>query len=420
MVTRWLFVACAASLLFVRPWSVAAQQRDVLYSAPGGQLVRGTRCGTPSPTAQQAKAVRDALEGFRQQRPRALAVAAPVTIPIAFHVVRHNDGSADVTDAQILQQVQVLNGAFQPHGYTFVVKSVDRTNNTSWSRQEDGSAEVAMKDALAVDPASTLNFYICDLADYLGYAYLPFSFSESNSLHGVVVLYSTLPGGSAYPYNSGDTAVHEVGHYLGLYHTFENGCSQPGDEVDDTPYEASPAYSCAQRDSCPGRPGLDPVHNYMDYTSDSCMIEFTAGQGGRIDEMTALYKPTLLEGVELPLPYITANGVGGSVVVNSGQNLDVQIGLDPGDMWLDDADWWLLIVTPSDVYSYNVRAGLWSAGFKVSLQYPLLEFSSASLFTGNSLPSGEYIFAFLVDMIPNGGLDRGAVYFDSVSVTVSP
>jgi Pregnancy-associated plasma protein-A len=60
------------------------------------------------------------------------------------------------------------------------------------------------------------------------------------------------------------TAVHEVGHWLGLRHTFEGGCSATGDRIDDTAPEAIPGTTCAApRDSCPGDNRTDPIENYM-------------------------------------------------------------------------------------------------------------------------------------------------------------
>ena len=120
-------------------------------------------------------------------------------------------------------------------------------------------------------------------------------------LDGVVVFYRSLPGGGLFPYHLGDTLIHEVGHWLNLPHTFTNGCKSPGDFVDDTPFEREPAFACPiGRDTCkgPGYDGVDPVRNYMDYSDDSCMDHFTAGQIERMLASYDLYRDPGLDGGE--------------------------------------------------------------------------------------------------------------------------
>ena len=78
-------------------------------------------------------------------------------------------------------------------------------------------------------------------------------------------------------YSLGDTRTHEVGHWLMLEHTFAHGCSASGDWVVDTPPEAMPQFDCpVGADTC-AAPGEDPIHDFMDYSQDSCMWMFTQG-----------------------------------------------------------------------------------------------------------------------------------------------
>jgi hypothetical protein len=182
--------------------------------------------------------------------------------------------------------------------FVFDLKSVQVVANNAWYFAAAGSAdEVAMKNALRQGGPETLNIYTTYGDVYLGWATLPFYYKFGPSYDGVVLFWAALPGtGLAGPhpdepdgvltYDEGDTGTHEVGHWLGLEHTFGpgNGCTTPGDKIKDTPTEAEPQFFCEQRDSCVGSPfpGDDPITNFMDYVDDVCMDNFTAEQTKRM------------------------------------------------------------------------------------------------------------------------------------------
>jgi len=290
---------------------------DVTFRTPEGGMQPGFRCGSPKVSPSKAAEVRKAWHLFEAtgERPSSKTASTAATqgscsdqdktgeagcaagdgiVPVAFHVI-HNGREGDIPDTQIQSQIDVLNTAFAGAGIQFTLLTITRTLNPVWFRATMFSpVETAMKDSLAIDPTHVLNLYsAAPSGGVLGWATFPWLYPEDSTMHGVVVLYSSLPGGAAEPYDEGDTATHEAGHYLGLYHTFQEGCDEPGDEVSDTPAEEMAQYGCpVDADTCTAS-GLDPVTNFMDYTDDACMTEFTAGQIERANQMIELYKPGL-------------------------------------------------------------------------------------------------------------------------------
>jgi Pregnancy-associated plasma protein-A len=215
-------------------------------------------------------------------------------IPVYFHVIT-NHGKGLVPDGVINQQMRVLKQAYEgvPGGVNtglhFRLAGVDHVDNRDWYLAGPGDpAERQMKKALRIGGAEALNVYTTGMpkgSGLLGWATFPSSYATSPDMDGVVLNYRSMPGG---PYGTafslGGTLTHEAGHWFGLYHTFQGGCGPIGDAVEDTPAEATPTSGCpTDKDTCP-KPGMDPVHNYMDYSYDSCYTEFTAGQRDRMQD----------------------------------------------------------------------------------------------------------------------------------------
>jgi len=256
------------------------------------------RCGTKQPSDAEVAAIEQAVAKGKKGKTSAV-------IDVWVHVISSGAGFAngEVSDGMIRDQIRVLNESYNGRtggvntGFGFELVGITRTTNAEWFTQlvTNLSVELEAKTALRRGGPGTLNIYTVDGGPYLGFAYFPSILADPTyaNLDGVVLDWRSLPGGTFAIYSEGDTGTHEVGHWLALYHTFDGKCGSKGDYVADTPAEFSPAFNCpVGRDSCAGasQPGLDPIYNFMDYSQDSCMFEFTNGQTARMQAAWAAFR----------------------------------------------------------------------------------------------------------------------------------
>ncbi|HPC83373.1 MAG TPA: zinc metalloprotease [Thermoanaerobaculaceae bacterium] len=298
--------ALAQEQTFVGGHPPAGQEADQPFVFEGveyaSQAAFGAlrRCATRQVDEIEAEAIEIQTRQWLAERPWELHIAATTvkTVPVWFHIFTSTTGAGDVTTQQINDQITVLNNSYASKGFTFTIAGVERIpNNTCYAMSYGSTAESTCKNTYSRDSSLYLNFYTANIGGgLLGWATFPWDRAAKPKMDGVVILYSSLPGGTAAPYNLGDTATHEIGHWLGLYHTFQGGCTKNNDYVADTPQERSAQYGCPspQPDTCKKNPGLDPIYNFMDYTDDACMNHFTAGQATRMQTMAAQYRPGLV------------------------------------------------------------------------------------------------------------------------------
>ncbi len=275
-----------------------ALEAEAAIEAASAALVAqttGRRCATRAPTAKELAAVERAEAARLASGEAERRAPEPIRVPVYVHVLARTKDPGFVTSGDIAHQIAVLNDAFAGGQrddatetiFSFYLAGVDRTVDPAWAAMLPRSpAERAAKQALRKGDRGALNLYLADpAAGLLGWATFPQDYDEDPAGDGVVVQYRTLRGYADGPFSLGDTVVHEVGHWLGLLHTFHGGCGTRGDGVADTPSEGAPAAGCPRlRDTCAGDafPGLDPVDNFMDYSDDACMVTFTETQAAKM------------------------------------------------------------------------------------------------------------------------------------------
>lgn len=246
--------------------------------------------------------------------------ASVVTIPVVFHVLYStNNSTQNISNARIIEQLNVLNLDFSrsnadasntptvfqgvsastgiqfcmavrdPNGATTTGIIRKATTVTSFSSNDDVKHNSTGGDD-AWDASSYLNIWVCNLGGgLLGYAQFP---GGPASTDGVVVLNGSVGGpaapGTSTPYHLGRTATHEVGHWVNLRHIWGDAhCGN--DLVNDTPTQQTSNFGCPAfpHVTCSNGPNGDMFMNYMDYTDDACMNNFTSGQGTRANAIFA-------------------------------------------------------------------------------------------------------------------------------------
>jgi hypothetical protein len=213
---------------------------------------------------------------------------AGVVLPIRWTVAV--PGAQAVTTAVIKRQLAVLNQRFAPASIQFKTHSIQLKTYTGRNCFNDYQRVAA----LAGSSPSFLSVVVCPGPQILGLAFT--TTSERQALANTVLINPSSVPGSSGAFNLGLTLVHELGHTFGLPHVFEgNTCSRDGDGFADTPFQATPTSGCpARKDSCPTKPGLDSISNYMDYSYDRCLTRFTSGQIAYMRAFAASFKPTLM------------------------------------------------------------------------------------------------------------------------------
>jgi hypothetical protein len=219
------------------------------------------RCATDPPAEEQMKQLpqilarwqeRYASSGTGEGDTRRVQEFETIVVPVYFHVILNTEGTEGMVSADtIAQQFIVLDESFAPY-FSFSLQDTTESKNTAWfTATPRTAAETEMKTALRQGGNEALNLYTSIInGESLGWAIFPIAGSGTPGAavpveDGVVVRYDSLPGGDLFPFNEGDTAVHETGHWLGLLHTFDGeSCTGEGDMIADTPAQAEPGYGC--------------------------------------------------------------------------------------------------------------------------------------------------------------------------------
>jgi hypothetical protein len=256
-------------------------------------------------------------------------------IPVVVHVIQNTAGQGAISDAQVRSQIAVLNEDYRARAGTLGANGVDtriefflspqtplgaassgivRHTNDAWFNDQGDYWT-----ANAWDTTRFLNIYTNTAqafgAGALGYTVMPQSTSWINTPQDRVVIHYSAFGrpGAPGPYALGRVCTHEIGHYLGLFHTYDFGCDvgnchASGDRICDTNPEAVAHFDCVTPATSCGVPA--PLANYMSAADDACLTGFSQEQARRMRCTLLSYRPQLAQSVTPSAAAVARTGPG--------------------------------------------------------------------------------------------------------------
>ncbi|PFH55534.1 hypothetical protein XA68_18088 [Ophiocordyceps unilateralis] len=235
-------------------------------------------CGSgPAPQALQALDQTSARHRARR------SILQQVVVGVYANIYFNSLAKERLNYPTLLNQIVILNRHFQPTNISFSLIEVNWIVDDVWARGGDLSN-------LLIDNyrgnTSTLNLHIIESRNMLKqkYGQCTYPSAEKFTIDGCVIPAQTIPGAPGHTDGDafqGKGLVHLLGHWFGLWHTTLGGCDDERPDVADIP-ASLPTYGCPESaDTCPNKPGMDPIHNFMGFNSEHCKREFSAGQAKR-------------------------------------------------------------------------------------------------------------------------------------------
>ncbi|PHH76070.1 hypothetical protein CDD80_1841 [Ophiocordyceps camponoti-rufipedis] len=230
----------------------------------------------------------------------------PIIVGVYVNVYVRRQSTQTLSKEALSNQMAILNEAFQATNTSFELLEVNTVIDNTWARGED-MTNLQINNHRG--DASTLNLHILESINTLENksGHCTFPPTKNFTYDGCVISSRVIPGAPGHTDSvtyRGKALVHLLGHWFGLWHTTIGGCDVADPLVFDIP-ASQPTYGCyLEADTCPDKPGNDPIHNYMGFNTEVCKHEFSVGQAIRMRMFWDLFRGQGRRRTPLRLPVL--------------------------------------------------------------------------------------------------------------------